>query len=194
MTMTRQAALLKHSLGFFLRRHHRDNEPWLTAEAVMAATEAEVSGGLFQPCGKYTGMQALMRRDGVVPGDLVLIDRALECLGGATDENYARLAFALHAMEVNLDEATPEFLHGLSLHVFSGSKRLRVQREAAEGLLRLHDPTAHALWQAETGAVLLFDHTAFLRSQLWRVRELRIGDRLFVVAAANHGGRHGQNP
>lgn len=163
-----QCAILKH----------------LTAAEVIAWDPDRDGEAEFWPAGGTPAVELIFQRRTVTAAELLDLERLLTELGGDSTTNYLRLHHAVNIRGLTLENLNREQVEDTGLDIFMGSNFTDVRREAAYELFELYYPEEYQAWKKSHCDGLSFDTEVFLRSPVFSVEEVRLGDKVAVMVAS----------
>jgi len=183
-TETRKRQELRFDLGTFEGFSFRDQRaifPNHTAEEVVNWDHDGEGEAEFWPAGDNDGVRLIFSGNTVTASELLALDRLLDELDGDSDENYARIYYAVRVLGYDLAKLQNTTVEDESPMVFFGDNFTDLRKEAAYELFELYYPEEYRVWEKSLCDGLTFDHDRFLDSPGFGVEEVLIGGRAMLL-------------
>lgn len=157
----------------------------LTAAEVVGWDHDRQGEAEFWPSGDRPEVAMLFKSRSTVTGaELLDLNRLLHEMGGDSPYHFMLIHYAVNISGSNLSALSREAVEDFPLHVFLGTSFLDVRREAAYELFELYYPDEYRVWEKSTCDGLVFDTDWFLNSPVFSVEEVRLGDEVALLVAA----------
>lgn len=170
--------------GFNFRRQSAIDRI-LTAAEVVGWDHDEQGEAEFWPAGDRPEVAMFFKSRSTVSGsELLDLDRLLHDMGGDSPYHFVQIHYAVNVSGAKLATLTREEVEDFPLHVFFGASFLDVRREAAYELFELYYPDEYRVWEKSLCDGLIFDTDRFLDSPVFSTEELRLGDGVALLVAA----------
>jgi hypothetical protein len=157
----------------------------LTADQVVGWDHDQKGEAEFWPSGDRPEVAMLFyHRNAVTGSELLALDRLLNELGGDDTHHFMQIHYAVNICGADLAALTRDDVEDHALQVFFGSNFLDVRRSAAFELFELYYPQEYAVWEKSTCDGLIFDTDRFLDSPSFFTEEVRLGDQVALLVAA----------
>ena len=139
----------------------------------------------FWPAGDVPEVALIFKgRSSVSGSELLDLDRILAEMGGDTRHNYLLIHYAVNLCGDSLEGLSEESVQDHCAQIFTGTNFTDVRREAAFELFELYYPEEFKVWERSLCDGLIFDQDRFLDSPCFCIEEVRMGDEVAVIVAA----------
>lgn len=139
----------------------------------------------FWPAGDRPEVAWLFQhRNCVSAAELLDLDRVLAELGGNAIEHFLKIHYAVNIRGANLATLTRADVEDTGLDIFLGSNFTDLRRATAYQLFELYYPEEYRVWEKSTCDGLHFDTDRFLDSPALWVEEVKLGDQVALLVAA----------
>jgi hypothetical protein len=170
--------------GFNFRNQGAIAHP-LTAEEVVNWDHDRAGEAEFWPSGDAPGVAVLFNhRSSVTASDLLELDRLLDELDGDSIENFLKIHYAVNICGADLATLSRDQVEDHCLQIFLGASFTDLRKEAAYELFELYYPEEYRAWEKTTCDGLIFDTDRFLDSPAFSVEEVKLGDQVALLVAA----------
>ena len=157
----------------------------LTAEEVINWDHDREGEAEFWPAGDRPEVALLFRsRTAVTGSELEALCELLSGLGGDSSENFLRVHYLMNNLGGDLCSLTVDEVQDACLHIFYGPSFGDVRKEAAFDLFETFHPELYRVWESTPCDGLRFDIDDFLDSPSWSVEEIRLGEQVALIVAA----------
>jgi hypothetical protein len=170
--------------GFSFRNQAAILRP-ISAEEVVNWDHDRDGEAEFWPAGDVPEVALLFKgRSSVTGAELLDLDRILAEMGGDTRHNYLLIHYAVNMCGDSLEGLSEEKVQDHCVQIFTGTNFTDVRREAAFELFELYYPEEFKTWERSLCDGLIFDQDRFLDSPCFCVEEVRMGDEVALLVAA----------
>lgn len=170
--------------GFNFRTQSAINR-MLSAQEVVAWDHDRQGEAEFWPSGDSPEVALLFKhRSSVTASELLDLDRVLLELGDDSRASFLQIHYAVDICGAALQTLTAEKVQDHCLHVFYSTNFTDLRREAAYELFELYYPEAYQAWQTSLCDGLIFDVDRFLGSPSLWMEEVKLGDEVVLLVAA----------
>lgn len=188
MNQTHQTESIIYNFGHFEGFNFRSQsaiDRLLTAQEVVDWDHDRQGEAEFWPTGDEPRVSLVFEHRSTVTGsELLSLARLLEQMGGDTTDNFLAVYHAATVSGNGLPDLSADGVQDRAPFCFRGSNFTDVLRDAAFELFELFYPELYRLWESTPCDGLIFDTDRFLDSPSFSVSEVRIGDEVAVLVAA----------